>query len=412
MSEKVKQASFYCEKNGQQHLIEYLKPPFSEKARKLAEQIVDIDFQLVNSLYNSVSKPGKKVEAKSNISPQEVFDLTKASSKEKNDLYLSGIDSLSSKEVAAITLAGGQGTRLGHVGPKGTFVLDTIPPMSLFEIQSRRLVEVSKISGHEIPWLIMTSRENHEDTLNYFQANNYFGYNSAVIRFFPQGMLPIIDFDGKILVDNNNIATGPDGNGGVFLQLKKSGNLQWLKDMGINKVFICGIDNPLVKMADPSLIGFFKKTGSEIACKSVIKNSWNENAGVFCKKDSRPFYIEYTDMPEDKAKAMDNEGNYMYGDVGIVMYVYDINVLDRIARQELPYHEARKKIAYSLPSGERVIPETPNSIKYETFIFDSFDYADRVSVMRVSREQEFAPVKNKSGQDSPEIAAKLYMKAR
>jgi len=410
MSEKVKQASFYCEKNGQEHLKEYLKPPFSVKAQKLAEQIINIDFQLINNLYNKVSKAQNKLELELDIAPQDVFDLTKASIREKKELYLSGINSLSNGEVAAITLAGGQGTRLGHDGPKGTFILDVNPPMSLFEIQSRRLMEISKICGHEIPWLIMTSEENHEDTLDFFAKNNYFEYNSKILRFFPQGMLPMIDFNGKILVDNENIAKGPDGNGGIFSQLKKSGNLDWLKAMDIKKVFICGIDNPLVKMADPLFIGFSKKTKSDIACKSALKRSWNENAGVFCKKDNKPFYVEYTDIPENKAKAIDDEGNYLFGDIGIVMYLYNIEVLDRISEHELPYHEARKKLANSLPTGERIIPDAPNCIKYETFIFDSFDYANSVSVMRISRNEEFAPIKNKYGEDSPEIASRLYRK--
>ncbi len=410
MSEKVKQAAFYCEKNGQEHLKEYLNPPYAEKAQKLAKQIINIDFKLINGLYKNISNAKPKFEMEFDITPQDVFDLAKANSRDEKEMYLLGINSLADGEVAAITLAGGQGTRLGHNGPKGTFILDVIPPMSLFEIQSRRLIEISKICGHEIPWLIMTSEENHDATLDFFEKNNYFGYNSKILRFFPQGMLPIVDFNGKILVDNDNIASGPDGNGGIFSQLKKSGNLEWLKGMDIKKVFICGIDNPLVKMADPVFIGFSKKTKSDIVCKSALKSSWNENAGVFCKKDKKPFYIEYTDIPENKAKATDDEGNYLFGDIGIVMYVYNIELLDRISEHELPYHEARKKLANTLPTGERITPEKPNCIKYETFIFDSFDYANSVSVMRISRDEEFAPIKNKSGNDSSEIASKLYMK--
>ena len=411
MSEKVKQAIFYCEKNGQGHLKEYMKPVFSERSLKLANQILETDLQHINNLYKNISNPGQIAEAIPDISTMDVFDLTRADPEEIKELYQSGMTLLADRQFAAITLAGGQGTRLGHSGPKGTFILNVAPPVSLFEIQCKQLLKISNITGSEVPWLIMTSEENHDATKDFFEKNNFFGYNPEIVRFFPQGMIPLIDFEGKILVDKYKIAKGPDGNGGIFSQLKKSGNLKWLKEMNIRKVFICGIDNPLVKMADPVFIGFSEKNKSEIVCKSVLKKSWNENAGVFCRKNNRPHYVEYTDIPEEKAMAINEDGSYKFGDVGIVMYIYDIAILDRIAQNELPYHEARKKIPFILPGGERVIPETVNGIKYETFIFDSFNYAESVSVMRVSRENEFAPIKNKNGDDSPEIAEELYMKA-
>lgn len=407
MSEKVKQASYYCEKNGQEHLKEYLKPPFSEKAEKFAVEILGTDLAHINSLYKTVSV-NKKIKFVPEIIPQNVFDLSKAEGNEKQELYDLGLGCLSRGEVAAITLAGGQGTRLGHSGPKGTFMLKSGINMSLFEIQCKRLKEISVNCGNTVPWLIMTSEENHDATLDFFKSNDFFGYDPKSIEIFPQGMLPLIDFEGKILVNNSQIAKGPDGNGGIFSQLEKSGNLEKLKAMNIKKVFICGIDNPLVKMADPSFIGYSIKTGSEIACKSVIKRSWNEKAGVFCKKDNKPFYVEYTDIPEEKAKSVDENGMFLFGDIGIVMYVYDINMLEKIAEKKLPYHEARKKIPYTLPTGEKIEPKEPNGIKYETFIFDSFNFTDNVSVLRVLREEEFAPVKNKSGEDSPGIAEKLY----
>lgn len=407
MSERVKVAIDYCIKQKQEHLLDYLKPVFSDKAAYLAEQILKSDFSVVNKLFKESSTNLSDMKSQI-ITPIKSFDLASATEKQKDEMTRLGMDAIIKGEVASITMAGGQGTRLGHSGPKGTFLLESVPAKSLFEIQTDRLLEIHTKTDVYIPWLIMTSEENNDETINYFKQNDYFSYDPMKIHFFKQEMIPVVDNEGKVLVNERGLVLSPDGNGGVFSSLRNSGEYRWIKEQGIKKVFICGIDNILVKVADPLFIGFSIQTGKEVASKSTYKRSYNENAGVFCYKNNKPSYIEYTEIPEDKAKAVDEYKQFLYGDIGIVMYVFDMDIIDRISLYPLPYHVARKKTPYILPSGERMIPSSANSIKFETFIFDSFEMIDDIAILRVTREEEFAPVKNLEGADSPETALRMY----
>ena len=410
MSERVKHAAEYCRKHHQEHLIDYMKPVFSEKSDRIARQILQTDFGQLELLYRDLVLDDRKTELDEgeSLSPARSLDKQTASAERKTAMTESGYEAIRRHEVAAVTMAGGQGTRLGCNGPKGTFMLETDPPKSLFELQCRQLLDIREETGVSIPWLIMTSEENHQATVNFFEQQDYFGFGSSNIQFFSQEMIPILDLSGKVIMGENGFATGPNGNGGIFSTLRKTGRYQWLKEQGIKKVFVCGIDNALVKVADPLFIGFSIESGTPIACKSSVKRSFDEKAGIFCYKNGRPSYLEYTEIPVDKAKAVDEKGKFLFGDIGIVMYVFDMDVLDRIAQVPLPYHVARKKTPVLLPNGDWIRPDKENSIKFETFIFDSFQLVEDVAILRVLREEEFAPIKNKEGEDSPRTALALY----
>ena len=47
---------------------------------------------------------------------------------------------------------------------------------------------------------ILTNYQNHDDTVNHFRDNNFFGAHPDSFVFFPQAMLPAVDLDGKILM--------------------------------------------------------------------------------------------------------------------------------------------------------------------------------------------------------------------
>ncbi len=411
MSERVKQASEYCRKHHQEHLIEYMKPVYSAGSDRLAKQILRTDLRLASALYRElVENPdgGGQQTEKDCLEPILCEDKRALPASRIALWTETGLLAIRRQEVAMVTMAGGQGTRLGWKGPKGTFVLPTEPPKSLFEIQCGQLMELHTQTGVYIPWLIMTSEENHEATKSYFERNGYFGYDSSRIRFFAQEMLPLLDYNGRVLVGKDGLATGPNGNGGVFSSLERSGNLSWLREQGIRKVFVCGIDNALVKAADPLFIGFAVQSAAPVACKSSLKRSFDEKAGIFCRRNGKPAYLEYTEVPEADAKALDKNGCFVFGDIGIVMYVFDMEILDRIAKTPLPYHVARKKTESMLPDGTVVAPDRENSIKFETFIFDCFQQAEDIAVLRVPREEEFAPIKNKDGEDSPASALAMY----
>ncbi|MHB1454301.1 MAG: UTP--glucose-1-phosphate uridylyltransferase [Saccharofermentanales bacterium] len=404
MSEKVKQAVDYCTKNGQGHLARYLKPVFSEHADQLAREIIGLDFKQVDEMFSSISAglSGSGAAQSEELTPLRSTVLSELSEAGRSSLIDIGCAFIASGRLGAVTMAGGQGTRLGHTGPKGTFVLPSDPPRSLFQGQCDGLRRIGAENGVVIPWFIMTSVENHDATVRYFEDNAYFGYDPSRIEFFPQDMVPVVDFEGHLMVKDNHIIKGSNGNGGVFSSLWSSGILDRLGEIGVERMFICGVDNALIRMADPVFIGFAVQSGKPIASKSVYKRSYDEKAGVFCKRNNRPYYVEYTEISEEQARSKDSDGRFLFGDAGIVTYVYDTALLKHLAVAPLPYHAAYKKVAFDNPGGGTVVPTAPNAIKFETFIFDSFEAAEDIAVLRVDRNEEFAPIKNSSGEDSPE----------
>lgn len=393
-------------KYNQEHILKY--DLNNNQQEKLEKQIENIDFEQLKSLYES-TKEEKCIEEKK-IEHIPYTDKTKLTKEEQLSLFEIGEQVIKQGHYAVITMAGGQGTRLGHNGPKGTYALDTINGKKyIFEIIIDRLKKAEKQYNVTIPWYVMTSKENHQDTILFLEKNNYFGYNKDKIKFFKQGELPLIDTQGKIILDENaKIKEAADGNGGIYEALSKSGMLQELKQNQIEWIFISGIDNILSNFVDPILLGLTIKENNVIASKSVAKANPQEKVGVFCKMNGKPKIIEYIDLPEEMAEELDENGELMYGEVNIGTYLYNRSVLENLANAKLPYHAAFKKSGYLNANGKFIEPDEPNVFKFETFIFDAFTRYDDMTIMRVKREDEFAPVKNRTGNDSPETAVKLY----
>ncbi len=369
------------------------------------ESLAKIDFALLAELYE-LTKKGPSA-GKGKIEPAEAMALSALSAGDKDAFTRRGLELIKNGKCAAVTMAGGQGTRLGYSGPKGCF--DIGIGKSLFALQAERLLALASRTGSSIPWYIMTSEENNGDTRTFFRRNGNFGYPTENLFFFTQGMLPMLDTSGKILLSApGKIASGPDGNGGVFKALVSSGALSDIESRGIEYVFFCGIDNALVRLCDPVFLGFAADSGLPCASKSVLKRSPDEKVGVFCKINGRPGTIEYTELPAELRCATDSDGNLLYGDSNIVAHIIKTEALKAVCNRGLPYHAAFKKAPFVNASGETVVPEMPNAWKFEAFIFDAFAYLDCMAILRVDREQEFAPVKNSEGEDSPRTALALY----
>ena len=309
-------------------------------------------------------------------------------------------------------MAGGQGTRLGHTGPKGTFKLDVYGKGKyLFEILADNLQEANKKYGVVINWYIMTSKENNADTVEFLEKNNYFGYDKNKVIIFKQSELPLVDTEGKFLINKEyKIKEASDGNGGTYSSLRASGCLADMKEKGIKWVFIGSVDNALLKMIDVTLLGMAIKKGVQIASKSVAKANPQERVGVFCKMNNHPKVIEYTELPEKMAEEVDSDGELKFGESHIMCNLYTIDAIEKISKEPLIYHTAFKKNSYIDENGKEVIPTEPNSYKFESFIFDAFELFDDIAILRGKREDDFAPVKNKEGVDSPKTAKELYEK--
>lgn len=394
----------------QEHIINLLNKLDEQKKWDLIDQISKIDFHQIMELYDNTKK---EVEIKENkIEAIKYLDKEKLTDEQKAEFEKLGEDAIKRGEYAVVTMAGGQGTRLGHNGPKGTFRLDVYGKGKyLFEILSENLKEANNKYGVTIPWYIMTSKDNNDETLNFLEKNNYFGYPKSEVILFKQGELPLIDENGRLLINKDmKIKEASDGNGGVFSSLRTTGMLSDMKERNIKWVFIGGVDNVILKMADVILLGMAIKKGVQIASKSVVKANPHEKVGVFCKMNGHPKVIEYSELPEKMAEEVDDDGELKYGESHIMCNLFSIDAIEKVSKEVLMYHSAFKKNSYIDENGKEIIPEEPNSYKFESFIFDSFEFFDDIAILRGKREDDFAPVKNKEGVDSPKTAKELYEK--
>ena len=394
----------------QDHIISLLNKSDEDKKQEIIDQLNHIDLHQLMELYDNTKK---QIEVKNNkIEAISYHDKEKIEKKQKEKWDEIGKKIIQNGEYAVITMAGGQGTRLGHNGPKGTFKLDVYGKGKyLFEILTENLKEANQKYNTTIPWYIMTSRENNKETVSFLEKNNYFGYDKKSVTIFTQNEMPLINTEGKLLISKDlKIKEASDGNGGTYSSLRASGCLSEMKEKGIKWVFIGGVDNALLKMADVTFLGMTKDLGYEIASKSVVKANPHEKVGVFCKINGRPKIIEYAELPEKMAEERDNNGELRYGESNIMCHLYTIEAIEKISQETLIYHSAFKKNSYLDKNGREIIPETPNSYKFESFIFDAFEFFDDMGLLRVKREEEFAPVKNREGADSPKTAKELYEK--
>ena len=375
--------------------------------RELLDQVERIDFKQVADLYETT-----KHEVNFNndlIESIPYVEKDKLSEEEYSNYQNIGESEIRNGRYAVVTMAGGQGTRLGHKGPKGTFDIGLPSHKSIFEILIDSLKEDGKKYGVTIPWYIMTSKENNGDTVKFFEDNNYFGYDKNYIKFFQQGKLPMVDESGKILINESGIIKeASDGHGGIFQSMKKNGVTEDMKQRGVKWAFVGPVDNVLVKMVDPILLGIMISQNVEAGGKSTVKANPSEKVGVFCKRNGKPGVVEYTEISKEMAERVNENGELVFGESHINCNMFSVKAIEEVANKNLPYHIAHKKASYIDENGNLVVPEKPNAYKFESFIFDAFDMLDDMAILRVKREEEFAPVKNAEGTDSPETARKLY----
>ena len=397
------EAEAILKKHGQMHLLNHFDSLDEQKQKKLLSQIENIDFDLIESLYK---KAGKKIDTSIGyLDKQKLYDDYKKYENIGAKLIREG-------KLAAVTMAGGQGTRLGHDGPKGTYDIGLDSHKSLFELLCDNLKEAEKKYGVRVPWFIMTSEENNDETVEFFKKNKFFGYEKDKdLFFFKQGQLPMIDTEGKVLLNEDGlIKLAANGHGGVYEALVKNGMTKKMKEAGVKWAFIGGVDNCLVKMADPVFIGMAEDKGVTIACKSVVKANPHENVGVFCERKGMPGIVEYSEISDEMAEAVDENGELLYGEANILCNLVDVGKIEEIGSEPLPYHVAYKKASYMDENGDIVEPDSPNAYKFESFMFDAIERSSEIGILRDTREDNFAPVKNadSAGVDCPSTAKALY----
>jgi len=400
--------SVNLEDYGQEHLRRYYNDLSRVQQAKLDKQFDQIDFDLMVDLFKRIGEESVRQGSK-DYQPTLSFNLKK--SQEHDSYEKIGVDAIRAGKLAVVLMAGGQGSRLGFDGPKGAYDIGLKDGASLFELQAQSLLAVKGTTGVSIKWYVMTSETNHTATIDFFEENGYFGYDPKQVKFFSQGMLPAVNEQGQIILeDKDQIAFSPNGNGGVFLALKDHGIMDEMLADGVEWVFIYGVDNALVKVAAPDFFGYTLASGCPVGSKIVKKREAGEKVGVVCYKDGKPAIVEYSELGQEMSELRDEDGSLSYDNANIVNHLLKLEVIDALLEGEMHYHVAHKFV-----DGIDVLGDAsrrPNAYKFETFIFDIFDYCDDMAVVEVAREEEFAPVKNKDGKDSPATAKALVEASR
>ena len=318
-----------------------------------------------------------------------------------------GEKALRAGRVAAFTVAGGQGTRLGYDGPKGTYPVTPVKKKTLFQVFAEKIRAAAIRYGKPIHWFIMTSHANHEATESFFKENKFFGLDASLVHFFRQGRMPAVDFNGKILLETpGTIAMSPDGHGGSLRALERSGALDLMKREGIDTLSYFQVDNPLIRVIDPTFIGFHLLRGSEMSSKMVPKAYAEEKVGHFCTQNGKNVVVEYSDLPASYQKEVDAKtGKLRYIAGSVAIHIFDATFIRRMAAGgegvALPFHRADKKIPTVDTAGKAVKPEKANGVKFEMFVFDALPFAKNPVIIEAKRADDFSPVKNAEGLDSP-----------
>ena len=389
----------WLEKNGQEHVLQFENELNKEEKNELYAQISDIDFSVLNS---------KRIDEKrGKFSPLGCLNCEDIE-QNREEYEKIGIDAIKNGKVGAVLLAGGQGSRLGFDKPKGCFNIGVNKTLYIFECLINNLLDVVKKANAWIPLFIMTSEQNDADTRKFFEDHRYFGYSKDNIIFFTQEQYPAIDKAGKLLMfSKSKILTAPNGNGGWYSSMEKSGILDLIHGK-IEWLNVFAVDNVLQKMADPCFIGAVIKSGKHSGAKVVSKVSPDEKVGVLCLEDGKPSIVEYYEMTDEMRNLRNKDGKLAYNYGVILNYLFKVEDLNKMLNIDMPLHKVLKKLKYYDTEKQEIVnPSEPNGYKFETLVLDMVKMQDSCLAYEVERNKEFGPVIIATGNDSVDTARKL-----
>ena len=392
---------------GQSQVVRFLDQLNDARRQKLSGQLAALDLAIIAELAQTQVRQKSAIALPADIQPVEAYPREPDASRRQlyADAERRGHELLRQGKVGAFLVAGGQGTRLGYDGPKGEYPVTPIKNKPLFQVFAEQLLAHGRDAGKPIAWYLMTSDINDAPTRAFFAKHNYFGYDPANIYFFQQGMMPAFSMNGDLLLaEKDSLALSPDGHGGSLRALDKSGALADMHKRGIQHLSYFQVDNPLVHCIDPLFIGLHDLTGSEMSSKTIPKASALEKVGNFVVGDGVVQVIEYSDLPEALALQTSADGTLRFNAGSIAIHALRISFIERLnagGKLQLPWHRAEKKVPYIDDAGSVVKPEKPNAVKLEQFVFDAIPLAKNAIVYTTDRGEEFSPVKNAEGVDSP-----------
>lgn len=395
-----------AERHGQEHIFKFWLELTDEEKLKLLEDSEKIDYGFVNELYNRCIK--EKKDAKFSKLEQPMTVSKYPHDEEKEIAKKTGEESIRRNELGVFLVAGGQGSRLGYNGPKGCYPGTPVMKKTLFQTFAEKIKASEKKYGIELHWFIMTSEENRQPTEDFFEKKNYFGLKKEQIHFFTQESLPAVSKEGKIMMKSRHeIFFSPNGTGGIYKAIKNTGMLDLMKERDIKYLTYVQVDNALSHVADPIYLGDHILTESKITPKVIPKTGPHEPIGLVVRADGKQRIIEYIVLSKEDAEALDDDGKLKFrlGSTGKMMLSVDF--IEQVAKDNLvEFNGSLKKVQHIDEEGNFISPETPNAYKFESFVFDPMPHVKSVA-FEVRREEEFAPLKNAEGEDSPKTSYEL-----
>ena len=395
------------ESAGQGQLFRFFDGLDAAGKQRLAGQLEALDPKHLDELAETYVRQKPPVAIPSDIRPVKAFPREPGPGQEKlyADARSRGGDMLRGGKVAAFLVAGGQGTRLGYDGPKGEFPVTPIKLKPLFQVFAEQLRAYGRDFGKPVPWYVMTSDANDAQTRAFFKQHNSFGLDPKDVFIFQQGMMPAFGADGRLLLgEKSSLALSPDGHGGSLRALHRSGALADMRRRGVEHLSYFQVDNPLVHCVDPLFLGLHDLTGSEMSSKTIPKAGPLEKVGNFVEADGVVQVIEYSDLPDELARQTNPDGSLRFNEGSIAIHALRVSFVERLnagGSLNLPWHRADKKVPFVDENGNVVKPDKPNAVKLEQFVFDAIPLARNAIVYTTDRAEEFSPVKNAEGVDSP-----------
>lgn len=307
--------------------------------------------------------------------------------------------------MGCLIVAGGQGTRLRIDGPKGIFPVSPYDHKSLFQLFCEKVAAAGRQAKRMLPLAIMTSPENHQATVAFFQEHHFFGLDPQQVSFFSQGALPMLDGSGNFfLKSKDTLATGPDGNGLALHHFFHSGVWSAWHEQGVRALNFIVIDNPLADPFDAELLGHHVRCHEDITIKCIARKHALEKVGVLAQSslNTQTVVVEYSELPESLAGSTRPDGSLVFSCANISLFCFSMDFI-KLAVQNpasMPLHKAFKAVSYLDNSGQTQQALEPIAWKFETFIFDLLLQAKKVGALLYPRDQCFSPLKNYEGNDS------------